>query len=72
MIVEESDAERIRPWKRNGKTANEKPAGFFIPNEETPSMKQLEECRQILEDPNGYVKRLKAEGGRKIDGTYCS
>ena len=35
-------------------------------------MKQLEECRQILEDPNGYVKRLKAESGRKIVGTYCS
>ena len=35
-------------------------------------MKQLEECRQILEDPDGYVKRLKAENGRKIVGTYCS
>ncbi len=35
-------------------------------------MKELEECRQILEDPNGYVKRLKAESGRKIVGTYCS
>jgi benzoyl-CoA reductase subunit C len=35
-------------------------------------MKQIEECRQILKDPNGYVKRLKAESGRKVVGTFCS
>ena len=35
-------------------------------------MKQIEECRQILKDPNGYVKRFKAESGRKVVGTFCS
>jgi len=35
-------------------------------------MKQIEECYQILKDPNGYMKRLKAEGGRKVVGTFCS
>ncbi len=35
-------------------------------------MKQIEECYQILKDPNGYVKRFKAESGRKIVGTFCS
>ncbi|MCX5838363.1 MAG: 2-hydroxyacyl-CoA dehydratase family protein [Deltaproteobacteria bacterium] len=35
-------------------------------------MKQIEECDQILKDPNGYVKRFKAESGRKIIGTFCS
>jgi bzd-type benzoyl-CoA reductase N subunit len=35
-------------------------------------MKQIEECYQILKDPNGYVKRFKAETGRKVVGTFCS
>ena len=35
-------------------------------------MKQIEECHQILKDPNGYVKRFKAETGRKVVGTFCS
>jgi benzoyl-CoA reductase subunit C len=35
-------------------------------------MKPIEECRQILKDPNGYVKRFKAESGRKVVGTFCS
>jgi bzd-type benzoyl-CoA reductase N subunit len=35
-------------------------------------MKQIEECYQILKDPNGYMKRLKAESGRKVVGTFCS
>jgi bzd-type benzoyl-CoA reductase N subunit len=35
-------------------------------------MKQIEECYQILKDPNGYVKRIKAESGRKVVGTFCS
>jgi len=35
-------------------------------------MKQIEECYQILKDPNGYVKQFKAESGRKIVGTFCS
>jgi bzd-type benzoyl-CoA reductase N subunit len=35
-------------------------------------MKQIEECRQILKDPNGYVKKFKAETGRKVVGTFCS
>ena len=35
-------------------------------------MKQIEECYQILKDPNGYVKRFKAESGRKVVGTFCS
>jgi len=45
---------------------------FSIPDEETTLMKQIEECYQILKDPNGYVKRFKAESGRKIVGTFCS
>jgi bzd-type benzoyl-CoA reductase N subunit len=35
-------------------------------------MKQIEECYQILKDPYGYVKRFKAESGRKVVGTFCS
>jgi benzoyl-CoA reductase subunit C len=35
-------------------------------------MRQIEECYQILKDPNGYVKRFKAERGRKVVGTFCS
>jgi len=35
-------------------------------------MKQIEECYQVLKDPNGYVKRFKAESGRKVVGTFCS
>ena len=35
-------------------------------------MKQIEECYQILKDPNGYVKRFKAESRRKVVGTFCS
>jgi benzoyl-CoA reductase subunit C len=35
-------------------------------------MKPIEECYQILKDPNGYVKRFKAESGRKVVGTFCS
>jgi benzoyl-CoA reductase subunit C len=35
-------------------------------------MKQIEECHRILKDPDGYVKKLKAESGRKIVGTLCS
>ena len=35
-------------------------------------MKQIEECHQILKDPDGYVKRFKAESGRKVVGTFCS
>jgi len=35
-------------------------------------MKQIEECYQILKDPNGYVKRYKMESGRKVVGTFCS
>jgi benzoyl-CoA reductase subunit C len=35
-------------------------------------MKPIEECRQILKDPDGYVKKLKAETGRKVVGTFCS
>jgi len=35
-------------------------------------MKQIDECYQILKDPNGYVKRFKAESGRKVVGTFCS
>jgi len=44
----------------------------MIPDEETKLMKQIEECYQILKDPNGYVKRFKAESGRKVVGTFCS
>ena len=35
-------------------------------------MKQIEECYQMLKDPNGYVKRFKDESGRKVIGTFCS
>jgi benzoyl-CoA reductase subunit C len=35
-------------------------------------MKPIDECRQILKDPNGYIKRLKAETGRKVVGMFCS
>jgi len=35
-------------------------------------MTQIEECYQILKDPNGYVKRFKAKSGRKVVGTFCS
>ncbi|MFZ4440264.1 MAG: 2-hydroxyacyl-CoA dehydratase subunit D, partial [Syntrophales bacterium] len=35
-------------------------------------MKQIEECYQILKDPNGYVKRFKEESSRKVVGTFCS
>jgi benzoyl-CoA reductase subunit C len=35
-------------------------------------MKQIEECHQILKDPDGYVKKFKAESGRKVVGTFCS
>jgi benzoyl-CoA reductase subunit C len=35
-------------------------------------MKQIEEMREILKDPNGYVQRLKAADGRKVVGTLCS
>jgi benzoyl-CoA reductase subunit C len=35
-------------------------------------MKQIEECHRILKDPNGYVKKIKAENGRKVVGTFCS
>ena len=35
-------------------------------------MKQIDECYQILKDPYGYVKRFKAESGRRVVGTFCS
>ncbi|MBM4312744.1 MAG: 2-hydroxyacyl-CoA dehydratase [Deltaproteobacteria bacterium] len=35
-------------------------------------MKQLDECKQVLADPYGYAGRFKAEGPRKIVGTFCS
>ena len=35
-------------------------------------MKPIEECHEILKDPDGYVRRLKAESGQKIVGTFCS
>jgi benzoyl-CoA reductase subunit C len=35
-------------------------------------MNQIEECKKILEDPEGYVKRLKVESGRKVVGYLCS
>ena len=35
-------------------------------------MKQLEECREILADPYGYAKRIKAKSGRKMVGTFCT
>jgi len=34
-------------------------------------MKQIEECREILKDPDGYVRKIKAGGGQ-IVGTFCS
>jgi bzd-type benzoyl-CoA reductase N subunit len=44
----------------------------LISDKEIKLMKQLEECCQILKDPNSYVKRFKAESGRKVVGTFCS
>jgi bzd-type benzoyl-CoA reductase N subunit len=35
-------------------------------------MKQMEECRRILDDSNGYVNKIKTESGRKVVGTFCS
>jgi bcr-type benzoyl-CoA reductase subunit C len=35
-------------------------------------MQQVDACREVLEDPYGYVQRLKAETGRKVVGTFCS
>jgi benzoyl-CoA reductase subunit C len=35
-------------------------------------MKQLEEMREILKDPTGYIQGLKAADGRKIVGYFCS
>jgi benzoyl-CoA reductase/2-hydroxyglutaryl-CoA dehydratase subunit BcrC/BadD/HgdB len=35
-------------------------------------MKSIDECREILKDPDGYVKRLKRKSGRKVVGTFCS
>lgn len=35
-------------------------------------MKPLDECNKALADPYGYAERLKAEGQRKIVGTFCS
>jgi len=35
-------------------------------------MKQLDECHEILADPYGYAKRLKASSGKKIIGTFCT
>ncbi|MCL5808616.1 MAG: 2-hydroxyacyl-CoA dehydratase family protein [Deltaproteobacteria bacterium] len=35
-------------------------------------MKQIDECHEILADPYGYAKRLKAKSGRKIVGTFCT
>jgi bzd-type benzoyl-CoA reductase N subunit len=35
-------------------------------------MKQVDECREILKDPDGYVRSLKAQSGVKIVGTFCS
>jgi benzoyl-CoA reductase subunit C len=35
-------------------------------------MKPIEECREILGDPAGYLQRLKAADGRKVVGTFCS
>jgi benzoyl-CoA reductase subunit C len=39
---------------------------------ENPGMNQIEECRQVIQDPYGYVNQFKAETGRKIVGTVCS
>ncbi len=35
-------------------------------------MKQLDECYNVLADPYGYAKRLKATSGKKIIGTLCT
>ncbi len=35
-------------------------------------MRSIEECRRILEDPDGYVKRIKTETGAKAVGYFCS
>lgn len=35
-------------------------------------MKQIDECRAVLADPEGYVRNLKQESGRKVVGTFCS
>lgn len=35
-------------------------------------MKQIDECRAVLADPDGYVRQLKRESGRKVVGTFCS
>ena len=35
-------------------------------------MKQIDECRGILADPNGYAATFKRESGRKVVGYYCS
>jgi len=35
-------------------------------------MKQLDECHEVLADPYRYAERFKAEGRRKIVGTFCS
>src|SRR5512145_2094089 len=39
---------------------------------ENPGMNQIEECRQVIQDPYGYLNPFKAETGRKIVGTVCS
>jgi bzd-type benzoyl-CoA reductase N subunit len=35
-------------------------------------MTQIEEMREVLKDPAGYVQGLKAADGRKVVGTFCS
>jgi benzoyl-CoA reductase subunit C len=35
-------------------------------------MKQIDECHEILKDPNRYVQRFKVQSGRKVVGTFCS
>lgn len=35
-------------------------------------MKRLDECHAALADPYRYVERIKAEGQKKIVGTFCS
>jgi benzoyl-CoA reductase/2-hydroxyglutaryl-CoA dehydratase subunit BcrC/BadD/HgdB len=45
---------------------------FSNPEEESPSVKQSDECRALLADPDGYVKKLKAKSGCKVVGTLCS
>ena len=34
-------------------------------------MNQIDECREILKDPDGYVRKIKAGGGLVV-GTFCS